>query len=67
MKRLYRSYTDKKVAGICGGVGEYLGVDPTVIRLATVIIALLTAIFPVAIGYVIAWIIIPEAQASVTQ
>jgi phage shock protein PspC (stress-responsive transcriptional regulator) len=67
MKRLYRSFSDKKVAGICGGVGEYLGVDPTVIRLATVIVALLTAVFPVMIGYVIAWIIIPEAPASVTQ
>lgn len=67
MKRLYRSYTDKKVGGICGGLGEYLGVDPTVIRLGTVIIALMTAIIPVAIGYVIAWIIIPEAPASVTQ
>ena len=67
MKRLYRSFSDKKVAGICGGVGEYLGVDPTVIRLATVIVALLTAVFPVLIGYVIAWIIIPEAPASVTQ
>jgi len=67
MKRLYRSHTDKKVAGICGGVGEYLDVDPTVVRLGTVIIALVTAIFPVVIGYIIAWIIIPEASASVTQ
>jgi len=67
MKRLYRSHTDKKVAGICGGVGEYLDVDPTVVRLGTVIIALVTAIFPVVIGYVIAWIIIPEAPVSVTQ
>ncbi|HCA79788.1 MAG TPA: hypothetical protein DEP53_08645 [Bacteroidetes bacterium] len=67
MKRLYRSHTDKKVAGICGGLGEYLGVDPTVVRLGTVIIGLLTAIFPVVIGYVIAWIIIPEAPVSVTQ
>lgn len=67
MKRLYRSYSDKKLAGICGGLGEYLGVDPTVIRLATVIIALVTAVIPVTIGYVIAWIIIPEAPASVAQ
>ena len=32
--RLHKSATDKKVAGVCGGLAEYLGVDPTVIRLA---------------------------------
>lgn len=67
MKRLYRSYSDKKIAGICGGLGEYLGVDPTVIRLGTVLVALVTAVIPVAIGYVVAWIIVPEAPTSVTQ
>lgn len=67
MKRLYRSYTDKKVAGICGGLGVYLDVDPTIIRLAVVVIALLTAVFPALIGYVIAWIIIPEAPAAATD
>jgi phage shock protein PspC (stress-responsive transcriptional regulator) len=67
MKRLYRSHKEKKLAGICGGVGEYLDVDPTVVRLVTVVVALVTAIIPVVIGYVIAWIIIPEAPASVAQ
>ncbi|MFH0990964.1 MAG: PspC domain-containing protein [bacterium] len=62
MKRLYRSVTDKKIAGICGGIGEYLDVDPTVIRLLTVILWLVTWFFPVFIGYVIAWFIIPEGS-----
>jgi phage shock protein C len=61
MKRLYRSRTDKKLAGICGGLGEYLGVDPTVIRLATAIVCIATGFVPGFIAYVIAWIIIPEA------
>ena len=67
MKRLYRSSTDKKIAGVCGGLGEYLGVDPTVLRLALVIVCIATAIFPGIIGYIIAWVIIPEAPASLTQ
>ncbi len=62
MKRLFRSRVNRKVAGICGGIGEYMDVDPTVIRLAVVVMAVVTAVFPMMIGYVIAWWIIPEQQ-----
>ena len=61
MKRLYRSVTDRKIAGVCGGLGEYLDVDPTVVRLLAVIAGLATAIIPFLIGYIIAWFIVPEA------
>jgi phage shock protein C len=64
MKRLYRSYSGKKIAGICGGLGEYLNVDPTVIRLAAVFVGLMTGVFPFVIGYIIAWVLVPEAPAS---
>ena len=64
MKRLYRSRIDKKIAGVCGGIGEYLYVDPTVVRLVAVIAGLATAIIPFLVGYVIAWIIVPEAPTS---
>jgi phage shock protein C len=67
MKRLYRSYSDKKIAGICGGLGEYLGLDPTVIRLGAVFLCIATGIFPGFVAYVIAWIIVPEAPASAPQ
>jgi len=67
MKRLYRSKTDKKLAGICGGLGEYLNVDSTVIRLAAVFGGLVTAVAPFVIGYIIAWVIVPEAPASSTS
>jgi phage shock protein PspC (stress-responsive transcriptional regulator) len=63
MKRLYRSRNDKKIAGICGGLGEYLGVDPTVVRLVAVFAGLATAVFPFIVGYIIAWILVPEAPA----
>ena len=67
MKRLYRSYTNKKMAGICGGVGEYMDVDPTVVRLVAVFGGLATGVFPFVVGYVIAWILVPEAPPSTSS
>jgi phage shock protein C len=64
MKRLYKSRTDSKIAGICGGLAEYLEVDSTVIRLATVLVAIFTAIIPTALVYIIGWIIIPDPPPS---
>ncbi|MEW6512188.1 MAG: PspC domain-containing protein [Bacteroidota bacterium] len=64
MKRLYLSSADKKIAGVCGGIAEYLDVDPTIVRLVTVLIALVTAIVPVLFGYLIAWLIIPPPPAK---
>jgi phage shock protein C len=63
MKRLYLSATDKKIGGVCGGLAEYFDTDPTLVRLAVVVIALVTAVVPLVIGYIVAWIIIP-ARAS---
>ena len=60
MKRLYLSDTNKKIAGVCGGIGEMLDVDPTFIRLLAVVLGLFTGIFPFVIGYLIAWWIIPH-------
>ena len=41
MKRLTRSATDRKLAGVCGGIGEYFGVDPTMVRIGWVVFCLL--------------------------
>jgi phage shock protein C len=60
MKKLYLSQKDKKIAGVAGGIGESYDVDPTLIRLILVLIALATAIIPVVITYFIAWLIIPK-------
>ncbi len=62
MKRLYRSDTNKKIAGVCGGLGEYFEVDPTVIRLGVVVLGLATGILPFFIGYIVAWIIVPRVR-----
>ncbi|HAL44900.1 MAG: PspC domain-containing protein [Planctomycetes bacterium GWF2_42_9] len=60
MKKLYLSKTDKKIFGVCGGIAEMLDIDSTLIRLAVVFLALVTAIIPVVITYIIAAIIIPS-------
>jgi phage shock protein C len=61
-RRLLRSKTDRKIAGVCGGLAEYLSIDPTLVRLAVVIVSIYPgAIICGIIGYAIAWAIIPEA------
>ncbi len=63
MKRLYRSQQEKKIAGICGGLGEYLDIDPTLVRLGVIVLGLATGVFPFFIGYIVAWIIVPKSPA----
>jgi len=60
-KKLYRSRTSRMLAGICGGLGEYFGVDPTIVRLVWVIASVFVAGIPGVLAYLIAWLIIPEA------
>ncbi len=56
-KRLYRSTQDKKLAGVCGGLAEYFGVDSTLIRVAAVLLIAADGIGLIA--YLLAWIIMP--------
>ena len=64
-KRLARSETDKQIAGVCGGLSEYFGLDSTIIRLAAVVIAIYPgAVIGGVIAYLIAWFIIPKASGS---
>ena len=62
MKKLYRSRTNKKIAGVCGGMGELMDVDPTIIRLVVIVLGIATGFFPFLIGYLIAWWIVPIAE-----
>lgn len=59
-KKLYLSSTDKKISGVCGGIGEYFNVDSTLIRLAWVFLLLPTAIIGGVIAYFLAAAIIPK-------
>ncbi len=59
-KRLYRSRTDRRIAGVCGGIAQYLNVDPTVIRIIF-LIAILFGTFGVW-AYLIVWVCAPEGE-----
>jgi len=61
-KRLYRSQVRKMLGGVCAGLGDYFEIDVTLIRLVFVAISLVTAIIPMVIFYLIAWIIIPVEE-----
>lgn len=61
-KKLSRSEENKMIGGVCAGFGEYFDIDYTLVRLIFVALALMTAIFPMVIFYVIAWIVIPVAE-----
>lgn len=66
MKRLYRSNTDKQIAGICGGLAAYTDTDPTLWRLGMVFLAVITGGLAF-IGYLIAIIIIPPEPETPTK
>ncbi|VUT25379.1 MAG: DNA-binding transcriptional activator PspC [Candidatus Methanolliviera sp. GoM_asphalt] len=65
MKRLYRSRTDKKLGGVCSGIGEYFNIDPTIIRVLWVIITVFTGFAPGIIAYILLWLIVPEEPAKI--
>lgn len=57
MKRVYRSETEKMVGGVCGGLGEFFNIDPTLLRIAFAAGTLINGFGLIA--YIIGWIIIP--------
>jgi len=62
-KRLYRSRTDAKLGGVCAGLGEYLGIDPTVVRVVYALVTVFTAVIPGVVAYVALWLLMPEGPA----
>ncbi len=59
--RLYRSRRNRMLAGICGGIGEYFHMDPTLVRLGWAALTLLTFHFGAGLLlYIIWWIVVPE-------
>lgn len=57
-RRLFLSDTDKKLGGVCGGLGEYFGIDPTLIRLVWVLSVLIGGFGILA--YIACWAVIPR-------
>jgi phage shock protein C len=62
-KKLHRSRTDKMVGGVCGGLGRYLGLDATLLRLIAVLLLILTGVIPGVIAYLIIMVIVPLEPA----
>jgi phage shock protein C len=67
-KRLARSEADRQIAGVCGGLAEYFGVDATIVRLAAVILAVYPgAVIGGIVAYLIAWFIMPPGPVASFQ
>lgn len=67
MKKLYRSEKDKKIAGVCGGLGEYFDIDPVIFRVIFVVL-LLPGGFPGLLPYLAFWFIMPtESETTSTN
>lgn len=64
-KRLTLS-RDRKIAGVCGGIAEWLGVDPTAVRVAYTLLTLFTA-FSGVVVYIVLWIVMPKEEGGVWQ
>lgn len=64
-KRLYRSYTDKMLGGVCGGLGEYFDIDPVIIRVLFVVAVLFGG--GGVLAYIILWIVIPQKPFTIPK
>ncbi|HEY7363705.1 MAG TPA: PspC domain-containing protein [Methylomirabilota bacterium] len=61
---LQRSRRHRMIAGVCGGLAEWLGWDPTVVRVLYVLVSVLSAAFPGILVYLLLWIVMPRAPAT---
>ena len=63
--KLYRSRSNRMIAGVCGGIGEYLDIDPTLVRLILIVLFFLG--LSGVLAYIIAWIVIPEDPGNISK
>ncbi|MFH0765151.1 MAG: PspC domain-containing protein [Calditrichota bacterium] len=61
-RKLYRSLDDRVIAGVCGGIGEYFGIDPVILRLVWVALTIVGG--SGIILYLLAWLIIPRTPSN---
>jgi len=59
---LRRSRTNRRIAGVVGGLADYFGVDPTLLRVVYVVGSIFSAAFPGVFVYLVLWLVIPEAE-----
>lgn len=58
-KKLFRSRDNRMIGGVCGGVAEFFDIDPTIVRVAYVLLSIFTVAFPGILLYIICLLIIP--------
>ena len=63
-KKLYRSYEDRRIAGVCGGLADYFDIDSTIVRLIAVILAFAGGGI---LAYFVAWLIVPYPPVNNVQ
>jgi phage shock protein C len=61
---LQRSRRNKVVAGVCGGIADWLGWDPTIVRVLYVVVSIASAAFPGILVYLLLWVIMPKAPSA---
>jgi phage shock protein PspC (stress-responsive transcriptional regulator) len=61
--KLHRSRNNRIIAGVCGGLAEWLGWNPTLVRVLYVVVSILSVAFPGILVYLILWIVMPRASA----
>jgi phage shock protein PspC (stress-responsive transcriptional regulator) len=62
-KRLRKS-KNRMIAGVCGGIAEWLGWDPTLVRVLYVLVSICSAAFPGILVYIILWIVMPNPEPA---
>ena len=58
-KRLYRSRTNKRIAGVCGGLAEFFSIDPAIVRIVAIVL-LVVSFMSLALLYIMLWVVIPQ-------
>lgn len=61
MDRLVRSRDDVMLGGVCAGIADWTGLDPTVVRVSFALVSILSTAFPGILVYIVLWVVIPEA------
>ena len=63
-KKLYKIEQGKVLCGVCGGIAEYLNLDPNIIRLLTILLGIFSAFFPLLIAYIVMACILPDKSMT---
>jgi phage shock protein C len=61
--RLHRSRSNRMIAGVCGGLAEWLGWDPTLVRILYIVVSVVSAAFPGLLVYLVLWLVMPERES----